>query len=215
MKLDYRSSSLVIVGGWNPNIINPYWIRKYLLDQTDLNDPNQEEVNIDIQMDITSSIRRSMMAASFREIKIAFKDNRLDLGLSKGSDFTLLEKYALKICNRLPNTPVTAYGVNLVFTDKKISEDLVNIINVVQSKDFDTPLTFEQYNFGLKLDGISTNISIDISNKDGRSGFRFNFHFDIDDLSKFKSGISENSIHMLKEKAVKIISDVYKLRLED
>lgn len=215
MKIDYYASSLVIVGGWNPNIINPHWIRKNLLDQADLNDPNQEKVNINIQMDTVSSVRRSPMVASFREIKITFTDNRLDLGLSEGSDFTLLEKYALKIYNHLPNTPVTAYGMNLVFTDEKNSENLVNIVNVAQSKNFDTPLTFEQYNFSLELDGIKTNITIDIKNKDGRSGFRFNFHFDIDDLSKFKSGISENSMHTLREKAVKIISDVYGLRLED
>ena len=215
MKIDYYASSLAIVGGWNPNIINPYWIRKNLLDQSDLNDPNQEKVNIDIQMDTASSIRRSTLTASFREIKITFTDNRLDFSLSEGSNFTLLEKYALKTCNRLPNTPVTAYGMNFAFTDEKISENLINIVNVAQSKNFDTPLTFEQYNFGLDLDGINTNISIDIRNKNGRSGFRFNFHFDIDDLSKFKSGISENSIHTLREKAVKIISDVYGLRLED
>ena len=215
MKIDYYASSIVIAGGWNPNIINPHWIRKNLLDQADLNDPNEEKVNINIQMDKASSVRRSTMVASFREMKITFTDNRLDLGLSDGNDFTLLEKYALKICNRLPNTPVTAYGVNLVFTDEKNSENLANIVNIAQSKNFDTSLTFEQYNFGLELNGIQTNITIDTKHKNGRSGFRFNFHFDIDDLSKFKSGISENPIRTLREKAVKIISDVYGLRLED
>ena len=31
MRLDYTKSLLVIVGGWNPNIINDVWIRKNLL----------------------------------------------------------------------------------------------------------------------------------------------------------------------------------------
>lgn len=215
MKLDYKSSSLTIVGGWNPNIINPYWIGKYLLDPVDLNDPNKVNINIDVQMDTTSSPRRSALMVSFKEIKITFTDNRLDLSLIEGYDFALLENYTLKICNCLPSTPVMSYGVNFVFIDEKISKDLANIINIVQLKNFDTPLIFEQYGFGLNLDGISTNINIEINNKNNISNIKFNFHFDIDDLSKFVSGIHENPMHILKEKTIKIMSEVYGLKLED
>ncbi len=215
MKLDYNSSSLVILGGWNPNIINPHWIDKNLLGPVDPNNPNRENVIVDVPMTATSSLRYAPIEISFKDIKIVFTDNKLEFSLVKGDNFSLLEEYALKICDCLPYTPVTSYGVNFVFTDEKISEDLANIINIMRSKNFDTPLIFEQYSFGLELDGINTNINIQMDNKNNRSGFQFNFHFDINNLSKFKSGISENPIHMLKEKAVKIISDVYELRLED
>ena len=28
MRLDYRASPFVIIGGWNPNIVNEHWIKK-------------------------------------------------------------------------------------------------------------------------------------------------------------------------------------------
>ena len=215
MKLNYSESSLVIAGGWNPNIINPFWISKNLLGETDSNAENKENVSIDVQMDQVSSVVGSTTAASFREIRITVGGDRLDLSLLHRNDFTLLEKYALKICDCLPKTLVKGYGVNLVFTGDRNDENLVNIINVPNSKNFDTPLIYEQYNFGLVLDDIRTNISIGANNEEDRLDLRFNFHFDINDLSEFISGISKNSIHTLKEKATKIISDVYGLRLEN
>ena len=217
MKLDYYSSSLVIVGGWNPNIINPHWIGNHLLGPMNPNDPNQENINIDIdiRMTTTSSLRYAPIAMSFNDVKITFTDDKLNFSLTKGDNFSLLEEFALKICNCLPHTPVTAYDVNFVFTDEKISEDLVNIIDIVPSKNFDIPLIFEKYGFGLNLDGIRTNINIEVDNNNNRSNLKFNFHFDIDDLSKFVSGIHEKPMHILKEKAIKIMSEVYGLRLED
>ena len=215
MKLDYNSSSLIIVGGWNPNIINPHWISNNLLGPMNPNDPSQEKINVDIdfRMTTTSSFKYAPIAVSFKNIRIVFTDNRLDFSLVKGDNFSLLEEYALKMCDCLPHTPVTAYDVNFVFTDEKISEDLVNVIHIVQSKNFDTPLIFEQYGFSLDLDGIRTNINIEIDNNNNRSNLKFNFHFDIDDLSKFVSGIREKPIHVLKEKAIKFMLEVYGLRL--
>lgn len=214
MKLDYRSSSLVISGGWNPNIINPYWIEKNLLGNVDPNIANREDVIVDVPMTTTSSLRYAPIMISFKDIKIVFTNDKLDFSLLKGDDFGLLEDYALKICDCLPYTPVTAYGVNFVFTEEKISVELGNFIKTIQSKKFDTPLIFEQYSFGFKLDDIITNINIRVDNKENISSFQFNFHFKIADLSQFSSGISDKSMHTLKEKAVKNISEIYGLELE-
>ena len=215
MKLDYYESPLIILGGWNPNIINARWIDNYLVKPMISNGKSIKQVDIEVKADQMHSIRDAPITISFGEVRIIFTGNKLEFRLIDNKNFNLLEEYALRICDCLPNTPVIGYGVNFGFTDEKISEITANTINAIQSKNFNRPLILEQYNFALRLDDIRTNIGIDINHEDNKSGFRFNFHFDIDSLSKFKLGISEHPIRELKEKTVKILSDVYGLRLED
>ncbi|MCX7010652.1 MAG: hypothetical protein NTY53_25975 [Kiritimatiellaeota bacterium] len=44
MKLQQDKQVLVIVGGWNPNIVvNPEWLKKYLF-------PAQEKLQIELQL---------------------------------------------------------------------------------------------------------------------------------------------------------------------
>ena len=215
MKLNYHASSLIIVGGWNHSVIRPSWLDKHLIESVDSNGHDIKQVNIDIRIDETSSIKDSPVAISFDGISIVFLSNRLEFRLVETDDFSILEKYSLKMCSSLPNTPVTAYDVNFVFTDENICESIADIKNAAQPKNYDMPLTLEQYNFGFKLDDIDTTVRIDIDNNDNSSGLILNFSFSIDSLLEFKSGISKIPIHSLKEKAVKILSEMYGLKLKD
>ena len=222
MKLDYGSSSLVILGGWNPNVFTPFWIEKKFqdtnfLDTVDPNNPEQGKLNFDIQIGQAYSIKHAPLAINFKGLKINFIDGRLDFILTEGNNFTPLEEFALILCSYLPNTPVIGYGVNFSFVEEEKTQDIIDIIqsNGMSRREYlDIPLTFERYSFGAEIDNINTNIHIEIDYKNNKCFFKLNYHFNINDLSQFDSGISENPMRALQEKAVKFISETYKLRVE-
>ncbi len=222
MKLDYRSSSLVILGGWNPNVFTPFWLEKNFLntnflDAIDPNNPKQEKLNFDIQISQAHSLKHAPIAVNFKGLKVNFVDGRLDFILTEGRDFTLLEEFALKLCSYLPNTPVIGYGINFVFVEEENTQDIIDIMqsNGANRREcLDTPLIFERYSFGAEIDNINTNIHIAIDYNNIKCFFKLNYHFNISDLSEFDSGISENSIQTLQEKSVKFVSEIYKLRVE-
>jgi len=221
MKLDYQSSSLVILGGWNPNIFSPFWIEKRFrdtnfLDALDPNNPEKGKLNFDIQLGETYSIKHAPMTVRFNGVKIDFTDGRLVFKLSEGDNFNILEEFALKLCSHLPDTPVMSYGVNFEFVEgenTQVIKDIMQLNGMTTRKYFSSPLKYERYGFGVDIDNINTNISIETDNAN-KFFFKFNFHFNINDLSQFISGISKNPITMLLEKAVIIISEAYKLNVE-
>ena len=211
MKLNYSENSLIIVGSWNPSIINPGWIGKHLIESADY---DIQSIKIEIVGDGTLSIRDASISASFENIKIIFAGNRLEFRSEMGNNFDLLEKYALKTFRRLPNTFVTSYGVNFHFYDESINETIFNTINTGIFNDLNRRLITQQSTLGFNLDEMVMNISTNINRQNNVSGVGFNFHFNIDGLSTFESLLSQYSMFSLKEKAVSILSNIYGLRVE-
>jgi hypothetical protein len=208
MRLDYTTSLLVIVGGWNPNMINDVWIRKNLLDS-----PN-EQPNVNISGGISpTGIHTTTVDAVFSNVRLAILGERLELNLVNSNNFTYIENCVRKLCNSQPNTLVSGYGVNFTYITQSISNDLMNIF----SHDTLSQHAFLQthtYN-GVNLDGIVTNMSIEINKANNKSGINFNFHFNIDALATLIQHMAEYSINSLKEKAVEFASSQYGLRLEN
>ena len=223
MRLDYRSSSLVIVGGWNPNAITPYWFDRnfhdtIFLDPIDLNRPDQPKLNFDIHFTNAYSISKSPITINLKGMKINYGGSRLDLILTDGNDFTLLEKCALILCDRLPNTPVIEYGVNFLFVEKTHIQKIIDMMNsgkISKRDDFDTSLSVEKYGFSVNIDNINVNIDISIDYIQKRCFFNFNFHFRINNLPEFIKSISEHPIHILQSNAIKVITDIYGLQVEE
>ena len=211
MKLNYSESSLIIAGSWNPSIINPFWIGTHLIESTDF---DIQSIKMDIVGDGTLSIRDATISASFGGIKIISAVNRLEFRLEMGSNFDLLEKYALQTFRSLPNTFVTGYGINFHFHDERINETILNTIDTKIFSDLNTQLITQQSNWGFNLGDMVMNISTNIDKQDNASWVRFNFHFNIDKLSIFESLLSQNSMFSLKERAISVLSDVYGLKVE-
>ena len=146
MKLNYSESSLIIAGSWNPSIINPFWIGTHLIESTDF---DIQSIKMDIVGDGTLSIRDATISASFGGIKIISAVNRLEFRLEMGSNFDLLEKYALQTFRSLPNTFVTGYGINFHFHDERINETILNTIDTKIFSDLNTQLITQQSNLGI------------------------------------------------------------------
>lgn len=211
MKLNYSESSIVIIGSWNPSIINPIWIGTNLIESTDF---DNQSIKIEFVGNNTLSIRDAAMSASFDGIKITLTGNRLEFHLNMGNDFDLLEKYALKTFGRLPNTTVTGYGINFHFYDERINTTILNTIDTGMFNDLNKKLITEQSNLVFSLDDMVMNISTNIDKQNNASHIGFNFHFNIDRLSIFKSLLSQYSVFSLKERAINVLSEVYGLKVE-
>ena len=211
MRLDYTASSLIILGGWNPHIVNDVWIRKNLLD----NPNEQPDIGLNSGVSLTG-IPIPMMDAMFSNVRLAVIGDRLQLNLRNSEDFTHIENCVRKLCDKLPNTLVTGYGVNLHYADQTVSNGLMKIF----SHDTLSENSFTQsHTYNVNLDGITTNISIDINRAENKSSIRFNFHFNKDvNLYPFSTIIqrmSERPISLLKKKAVEFAENQYELRLEN
>ena len=201
MQLDYRASPFVIIGGWNPNIVNEMWIRKNLLDNSN------EQLNIGIGGGFTpTGISMAVTEAVFRDIRFAVLGERLELNLINGNDFTNLKHCIQKICDCLPTTLITGYGVNFTYVAHTINENFTHIFLA-------DPLSHIALNaihtYQFILNGITTNVNIDINKHREKSGIRFNFHFPINDLSELIPNIRQHSIELLRSQSIQFIQDHY------
>lgn len=211
MKLDYSSSGLVIVGGWNGHIFHPEWIKRYLFPS--------EEKEFQIEMSVVPNLNPQFAfpRISSTEVRMLLQVDRLNITPVKEEDegFYRVEEVALQLADCLPHTPVTAYGVNFVFLDDTVDEDILDFIrpnDLAKIKHFGAALVGEEYTHRLKLKGHTLNLTIGIEEK--KVSFKLNFHFQIRDLVAFKEGIFKTSILELKQEAIKFISEVYSLEVE-
>ncbi len=208
MRLDYTTSSFVIIGGWNPNIVNEAWIRKNLLDS-----PN-EQVDMGMKGEGVlrgTGVRIPTPAAMFRNVGIAVLGERLELNLIRSNDFTHIEDCVQRLCSCQSNTLVSGYGVNFAYVGDMVSNQLISAftVNTLSEISFN-----ETHRYATNLDGITTNITIELDNPENISAIGFNFHFSISDLSALIRSMAEYPIDTLNEKAVQFVLNRYGLRLE-
>ncbi len=213
MKLDQSSSGLVIVGGWNGHIFNPNWIKRYLFPAAD------EQLTVDIQAQFPQGFNPQLVSPriSSKEVRILLQGNKLNFIPVKNEDENLdrIQDLALQLADYLPHTPVSGYGVNFLFTQDNVSEDLRNLIrpkDLEEIKQFGASLISEEYTRRLELNEHPLNFAIGL--EEGKGTFKFNFDFKIPDLIAFKAGISETSILELKQEAIEFIAEVYNLEMK-
>ena len=209
MKLSKPSNALVIVGGWNRHIFTQDWIKRYLFPE--------EEFTIDMLVSQGFNAQFISPRILSTEVEILFQENRLNFNPVENNNENLdrIQELALQLADYLPHTPVTGYGVNFLFTENEVSDDLINLIRPKDSEKIEQLgglLTSEQYNRHLRLNGRTLNIIIKLEGEN--VDFDLNFHFNIRNLVEFKAGISETSILELKQAAIQFITEIYSLELE-
>ena len=114
-------------------------------------------------------------------------------------------------CRRLERAYIYAF----LFTEFPVSGALINFVrpgDLEEIERFSASLTGEEYTRRLALSGRTLNFTIGLEGE--KVTFRFNFHFDLDDLIAFKAKISETSILELKQESAKFIAEIYNLELE-
>ena len=192
MKLDQSFSGLVIVGGWNGHIFNPSWIKRYLFPAAD------ERLTIDIQAQFPQGFNPQFVSPriSSKEVTMLLQGNKLNFTPVKNKDenFDRIQDLAVQLADYLPHTPVSGYGVNFLFTQDRVNEDLMSLIrpkDLEEIEQFGALLTNEEYTRCLKLNERTLNFTVGFESE--KVTFKFNFHSKINDLVAFKAGISKTS----------------------
>ena len=180
---------LVIVGAWNRNIFTDQWIKKFLI-------PND-----DFTLEMTFGPVQSHRISTDK-IRIEFENGRISLIPIK-FDLEVCEsliELATKLADYLPHTPVSGYGLNLVFEmeNQKIDGSLIKICDKDHLISNGIKYIDSQYRHRFKFDSHENfTVNLNVTPSEKICVFDFNFHADIKDLVDFKGSISTLNIKKL------------------
>ncbi len=203
MKFKGEFNTLVIAGSWNHAIINPDWISRFILPNT--------ELKIEIPLNVNGSFR-----ISTDDLRIFTFDGKLNFSILKHEDsiYKKIGDLCIVIAEHLIHTPVTAFGVNYMFEcsgneqidelmsvndSEKISENGFSIMNTTIRRE----LKYEEKLFNLGLTKSNDNYSID-----------FNYHNKIGSLLEFKEKFESDNMIILKNESIEILRNLYNLEME-
>lgn len=214
MKFDNYFTALVIVGGWNKHIFTTEWIKKYLFPE----DTGGLDFNARAEFTLMPGVEVVTPRISSKDVSIFLHGNRLFLTPAHNAIWGAdrMEDIAILLADYLPHTPVSGYGVHIGFTDDYVVEDISKTMRPIDTTDMVTAgaqLKDEHYRRRLIWNGQNLNVTIGIV--EDVFTLHFNFLFEIPDLANLKSKIRENPILALKQEAIKFISKIYGLDVEE
>lgn len=101
MPTQFKLTTIIVLGAWNPSILTPAWLHKYKVIETL---PDKPELNLEF------ATHRITFSAG--DLTWSIDQSRLELRLKVLSD---VGQYAARILGLLPHTPVRGIGTNFVF----------------------------------------------------------------------------------------------------
>lgn len=208
MTLSPGNWSIVLIGWWNPAILSPAGIIKYIFKI-----PEKENIHVSVPLDGVSSYTVTNPKGN---LDVHVEKERLQIDIKKYDFASLGEgmQAALNALNSLPVTPIKAVGFNLNYNAPESCEELIAIT--------DSPIDNEISDKGLIISGRS--FSRTISFEEGQINFtiskqvdkfhvNFNFHLGTSDAEKAKKWL-QTPVESIKE-SVKKIGNVFKIEIEE
>lgn len=198
---------LVIIGGWNANILlNPKWLSKYLF---------PEQKNLVIELPAPPSFP-APPRVSTSDVRLALTGPKLLFTPLNPAVAVLdhIEQLGIKIADYLPHTPVSAVGINFTFeVEGNMDEELVLASEVSASAAIEKSLeafgeiseTLHRYT--LKRDGGILNLSIQ-NRSTGSLSCAFNFHNPIDSLAEFKELMADHPVTEYQSIAMTVLNAI-------
>ncbi|MFO7748512.1 MAG: hypothetical protein R6V54_00315 [Desulfobacteraceae bacterium] len=204
MSLKNEFKFLVIIGAWNNNIFTEQWVKKYLIPDN--------EFKVEMAFGTVPSHR-----ISTDKFRIEFEPGRISLIPIK-FDFELCETLidiAVKLADYLPHTPITGYGINLVFVFK--SQDVENsLIKICDKESFlgysGINYIESQYQHKFKFDEFENyTVNLAVKPSEETCTFDFNFHSEAKDLVEFKGSIYDFDTPKLYKLSMDLLTTVYEV----
>jgi hypothetical protein len=179
MTMPKETPSIVLLGAWNPAILQPNW-----LVQRVFNKPDDEEWPVEMEF---SPMPGNPPRFRIRDITFIPAYDRLTV-FAKGwedDDLTAAEDAAVRVLELLPHTPVRAAGQNFKFMVASQQEAL-SMFNVdarlAQYLDFDYNLITTELRSRLQLEDRQLNLFR--VRADDAVLVQFNFHYPVADASE-------------------------------
>lgn len=199
MKIRDESLTIVIAGNWNKYILTPEWVSKNLFDAAEL------KVEIPISMNLPPRF-------ADKEIRFIPSNNSVILVPLILTDEVLnkVEAMAVKLIEKLPYTPIGAFGINFGFIEDNPEASLCALFNTSDQEPLSTfGCDIKSCIISRKLEFEGKTINLTITNDEASNiSFDFNFHYEIAN--------SEDAIKLLgtefltdKAHALNIMKTVY------
>lgn len=196
-----EGTSLVVVGNWNPAILQPEWIVREVIG----GDPAATQVQLEF-----SPIAGIPPKTTIGNVTFVPTNSRLQMHPKFVNEENLLqvETYTRKILASLLHTPVKAIGENFLFRLAEPSEAAVNEFPVVQdlTEKLDFDFTVKDREIGLSVEivgGPTMNMERWLKNN-GSIEFKFNFHYEVSSAAQANQ-VLEHSFLANFERAKKIV----------
>ncbi|MBF0476007.1 MAG: hypothetical protein HQK59_09275 [Deltaproteobacteria bacterium] len=201
MKAYLEGWSIVLAGYWNHYIFSPEWITDKLTKST--------KVSVEFPINTPFSPPRYR----FDNVIMQFSVGELILHPEASDDTTLetLKNLAGNILTELPHTPIHAAGINFVFVEDDPSELLLNIFDISDRESLSTKgfrIKSTKVERMLTLGEQTLNLLLQLK-ENNQAYISLNFHMDVRDSGKAKEFIEANSISGLRDRAYKILDELY------
>lgn len=191
--------SLVIIGSWNPAILNPDWLARKIFDKP-------ENVEMPVIMEFAT---KPGMPPRYTIEGIIFVPamDRLMIypQIFDDTNLQLVEEKSIKLLSILSHTPVLAFGQNFEFLENEPSEELLNDFNAINGNitdhvDDQKELITSQIVTSHVIDNGILHFTRIFSK--GSMSLKFNFHYDVvsaPDAVEKMNGTVVNNLNMIKQ----------------
>lgn len=201
MEVVSGSVSLVILGAWNPALLNPDWITRELFEV-----PEGQDVNVALEVPIGSLL--SSPKITYDGFVFLANIDKLTITVLDPTEASInrAENMARLVLQKLSYTPVSAFGQNIMFLDKEPTTEQISVFSKIPSQ---PPKVTEGTTIGTSLrwalerNGGITNITHELSN--GQLAVKFNFHYGVvgaSDAANKLSGTFFSNIDMARKATI-------------
>lgn len=163
-----NSWQIVVAGYWNRMIFSPEWVGQHLLQQ------ELVDVLVPFVPDAPIIYRKN-------DIEIQIAATRLAVAARQTTEASLqsAEQMVCSILQHLPNTPISAVGVNLGFKDREPRNSLLGMFNLADDPDITTEgWRIEERQFVRRLTRDNQTLNLALSFKLAEVELDANFHSD-------------------------------------
>jgi hypothetical protein len=180
-----QAPSIVMLGAWNPSILQPDWLATHIFDKA-------ADENLPIEMQF-SPIPGLSPRFTIRDITLVPSAERLAV-FSKNCSAAQLdaaESVAIRLLSSLSHTPISAVGENFAFSIESPSDELLSFFdadNALSSiLDFEYSVVQTELKTTIKLSRGVLNFSRIQS--EGDVAVHFNFHYSVSSAANAASEI--------------------------
>lgn len=205
MKMKTGASSIVLVGHWNRHILVPKWVGDYVFNET----------KFKVEFNFESGVSQAFTAQSV-PVKLMPSANNVVFLAQDNVDKTLntMEAFAINLSNKLPETPVSGFGINVEYIEEApsgVTSEIVNLKDAPLLEECECQVT--RTSLIRKLIVQDKILNLNITEEKGTVTFAFNFHYEVETTSEISDKI-KGEVYKNKAIAEELLKKIYNLSVE-
>lgn len=206
MKPNVGEWTTVIPGSWNLAILNFDWVAREIFEQKDIN--------------VALAVGPGLPQVTFTAGNVSLRPtaDRVIFSARDASDKALstIESFATKLLEKLPQTPVSAVGVNFGFIEETPDADTLEMFKIVDTnKISDAGYVIRETSIirSVLIDDVRVNFK-SVNDNNGAVSFHFNFHNEAENAEDAMTALKGKTL-IYKKKAEQFLLSIYGLINEE